>query len=136
MVTQPIRMEIPWSWFIWVITNHLLTVRCSISSTYLRVCPYGVDKTYSVSIEVEHLLLMNVIFLMNDVFSYIIHLMDSPIWDGDRVTSYESLVYSLGLSWISRQSIWPIGANSLCMTCSWETNVDNQFLELQKETGL
>ena len=45
----------------------------------LRVHPYDVDRAYSVLIEVEDKLLMNIIFIMDGVFRYKTHLMDSPI---------------------------------------------------------
>ena len=45
----------------------------------LRVHSYGVDGAYSVLIQVEYKLLMNIIFLMDGLFSCRIHLMVSPI---------------------------------------------------------
>ena len=44
-------------------------LRCSINSNYMRVHPYGVDRTYSASTKVECLLLMNTIFLMDGMFN-------------------------------------------------------------------
>ena len=45
----------------------------------LRIHPYCVDRAYSTLIEVECKLLMNIIFLMDDVFRCKTHLMGSPI---------------------------------------------------------
>ena len=47
----------------------LVDLRCSINSNCMRVYPYGVDKAYSALIKVECLLLMNIIFLMDDMFN-------------------------------------------------------------------
>ena len=46
----------------------LVDLRCFINSNCMRVYPYGVDGAYSALIKVECLLLMNTIFLMDDMF--------------------------------------------------------------------
>ena len=45
----------------------------------LSIHPYGVDGAYSALVEVECKLLMNTIFLMDDVFRCRTHLLSSPI---------------------------------------------------------
>ena len=57
----------------------LVDLKCSINSNCVRVHPYGVDKTYSALTKVECLLLMNTIFLMDDMFKCRTYSMDSPI---------------------------------------------------------
>ena len=66
----------------WVhMSNNKSFVDCEIlyHLFLLRLHPYGVDRAYPALIEVEYKLLMNTIFLMDDVFRCITHLMDSPI---------------------------------------------------------
>ena len=46
----------------------LVDLRCFITSNCVRVYLYGVDRAYSALIKVECLLLMNTIFLMDDMF--------------------------------------------------------------------
>ena len=47
----------------------LVDLKCSMNSNYMTVHPYGVDKVYSALTKVECLLLMNTIFLMDDMFN-------------------------------------------------------------------
>ena len=47
----------------------LVDLRCSINSNCMRVHPYSVDRAYSTLTKVECLLLMNTIFLMDDMFN-------------------------------------------------------------------
>ena len=120
MVTQPVRMEIPWSKFIWVITNHLLAMRCSISYAYLIVYPYGLFRVYFVLIKVEYLFLMNTTFLMGGMFStkhtWWIHLYES----GGEAASYENLGKFSRALMNNQTGLWPICINSLCTTHSWK----------------
>ena len=57
----------------------LVDLRCSIDSNCMRFYPYGVDRAYFAVIKVKCLLLMNIIFLMDDMFKCRTYLMDSPI---------------------------------------------------------
>ena len=47
----------------------LVDLMCSINSNCMRVHPYGVDKAYSALTKVECSLLMNIIFLTDDMFN-------------------------------------------------------------------
>ena len=66
----------------WVhMSNNKSSIDCEIFyHSYLsRVHPYGVDRDYFALIEVECKLLMNIIFLMDDVFRCRTHMMGLPI---------------------------------------------------------
>ena len=59
--------------------NNKSSVDCKLLYHLLRVHSYGVDRAYSALIEVEHQLLICIIFFMDNVFRCRIHLMSSHI---------------------------------------------------------
>ena len=66
----------------WVhMSNNKSSIDCELfyHLYFWRVHPYGVDRAYSILIEVEYQLLMNTTFLKDGMFRCRTYLMGSPI---------------------------------------------------------